>query len=304
MFTVLTQMAALIACGVGWRALRPLGLDADPMRRALTGLVYVLLLPALVLKVLWVAPLSSESVRIAVLAATGVLLGLASAWTWFRRVHTPQAAAGAMILAAGFPNVTYLGLPVLQQSLGDWASRVAIQYDLFACTPLLLSLGVVIARHHGHHDGREPLLHALLTVPPLWAAAAAVALSALHVPLPVALHGLLEMLSQGVVPLMLVALGMGLRWDSWHPGMLPQLLPVMLVQLLLTPALIWALSGLMALDSDLRRAVVLEAAMPTMVLGIVLTDRYGLDSGLYAAAVTLSTALSMLTLPLWFGWLG
>jgi len=304
MFTVLTQMAALIVCGIGWRALRPLGLDADPMRHALTSLVYVLLLPALVLKVLWVAPLSGESVRIAILAATGVLLGLASAWIWFRLGRAPQATVGAMILAAGFPNVTYLGLPVLQQSLGDWASRVAIQYDLFACTPLLLSLGIAIARHHGHHEERTSPLRALLKVPPLWAAVVAVALNGLHVPLPPALHGLLEMLGHGVIPLMLIALGMGLRWDTWHSGMLLHLLPVLLIQLLLTPAAIWMLSGFMALDGDLRRAVVLEAAMPTMVLGIVLTDRYGLDSGLYAAAVTLSTALSMLTLPLWFGWLG
>jgi predicted permease len=45
---------------------------------------------------------------------------------------------------------------------------------------------------------------------------------------------------------------------------------------------------------------VLEAAMPAMVLGIVFCDRFGLDTGLYAAAVTLTTALSLVTLPLWF----
>jgi predicted permease len=36
----------------------------------------------------------------------------------------------------------------------------------------------------------------------------------------------------------------------------------------------------------------------------VLCDRYRLDSSLYAMAVTLSTALSIITLPAWFGWLG
>jgi hypothetical protein len=46
--------------------------------------------------------------------------------------------------------------------------------------------------------------------------------------------------------------------------------------------------------------VVLEAAMPSMVLGIVLCDRYRLDSSLYAMTVTVSTALSIVTLPMWF----
>jgi predicted permease len=43
--------------------------------------------------------------------------------------------------------------------------------------------------------------------------------------------------------------------------------------------------------------------MPSMVLGIVFCDRYGLDTALYAAAVTVTTALSLITLPFWYGWL-
>ncbi len=51
------------------------------------------------------------------------------------------------------------------------------------------------------------------------------------------------------------------------------------------------------LSGDTLAGAVLEAAMPSMVLGMVLCDRFGL----YAITVTLGTALSLLTLPLWFG---
>ncbi|MDH5591498.1 MAG: AEC family transporter, partial [Gammaproteobacteria bacterium] len=57
------------------------------------------------------------------------------------------------------------------------------------------------------------------------------------------------------------------------------------------------------LDSDLILMVGLIAAMPTMVFGIVICERYQLDSELYAAAVMLTTLSSLLTLPLWFQWL-
>jgi predicted permease len=40
--------------------------------------------------------------------------------------------------------------------------------------------------------------------------------------------------------------------------------------------------------------------MPSMVLGIVICDRYRLDTALYAMVVTLTTALSLVTLPAWF----
>jgi predicted permease len=48
-------------------------------------------------------------------------------------------------------------------------------------------------------------------------------------------------------------------------------------------------------------ATVLEVAMPSGVLCLVLCDRYGLDASLYAMAVTVTTVLSLLTLPLWYG---
>jgi hypothetical protein len=39
------------------------------------------------------------------------------------------------------------------------------------------------------------------------------------------------------------------------------------------------------------------------VFGVVICERYQLDSPLYAAAVTLTTLLSVATLPLWFHYL-
>jgi predicted permease len=103
---------------------------------------------------------------------------------------------------------------------------------------------------------------------------------------------------------MLFSLGLGLRWGAGWGARLNRVLPVVIIQLLLTPLLIWGASGLVGLGGAVRTAVVLEAAMPSMVLGIVLCDRYRLDSSLYAMAVTVSTALSIVTLPLWFAWLG
>ncbi len=300
---VLIQMAALIACGVAWRFLTPADLNLAVARRVLTALVYNLLLPALVLVVLWKAPLGWDALRIAVVAAVAVLAALTLTWWGYRRFGTPKAMAGALILAAAFPNATYLGLPVLEKTFGPWARSVAIQYDLFACTPLLLTVGIMVARLHG--DSNEPghPFRALLKVPPLWAALAAVVLNFAGVSFPEPLEGLLQTLANGVVPLMLIALGMALTVDLQQFRRLPVLAPVLAVQLLLMPLIAWAIGYLVGLEGDRLSATVLEAAMPCMVLGVVLCDRYGLDTGLYATTVTLSTILSLLTLPLWYAWL-
>jgi len=299
---VLLQMAALIACGILWRFIRPPGMDADTARRVITGLVYTLLLPALVLVVLWNTSLGLDTVKIAAIAACGVLAALLAIRLLFRNSTVPKPIVGALFLAAAYPNVTYLGLPVLEKTFGPWARSVAIQYDLFACTPLLLTVGILIARLYGDSNESGNPFVALLKVPPLWAAVAAVILNLSDVPLPVGLEGFLQTLANGVVPLMLIALGMALSWETRQLQRLPLLLPVLAIQLLLMPLLAWGLATALGLHGDLRTAVVLEAAMPSMVLGVVLCDRYGLDTGLYATVVTASTALSLLTLPLWFQW--
>jgi len=306
MLEVIAQMGVLIGAGVVLRWARPGGRDPELLRKGLTDSVYYLLLPALVLDALWRTPLGWDSVRIAGLAAAGVLAALWLAGTGCRLCRVEAPTRGAILLAAAFPNVTYLGLPVLEATFGPWARGVAIQYDLFACTPLLLTVGILLARRYGHADaaGSGGVLRPLLQVPALWAAVLAMTLNLLDVPRPVPVESLLRMLGNAVPPLMLVALGLGLRWLGFGAGQLLRLLPVLLIQLVLMPLLVWGLALASGLDARLLAPVVLEAAMPSMVLGIVLCDRYGLDAPFYASAVTLSTAISMVTLPLWFRMVG
>jgi predicted permease len=303
-YGVIAQAGALIAIGVAWRRLRPMGLEADDVRPALTGLVYIVLLPALVLSVLWGADLGLDTVRLAVVAAACVLAGLLLGWGACRLLRVPAAAAGALILAAGFGNFTYLGLPLLEASFGAWGREVAIQFDLFAATPLLLTLGVAIAAAHGHGQRREGALAAVARVPALWAAAAGVALNLGGVPTSAWLIGLLETLAAGVVPLMLISTGLALQGVAGWQQRLGQVAPVLAIRLALIPLGVAWLAAVVGLDGELWRATVIESAMPSMVIGLVIAERYGLDTRLYAEAVTLSTAAAAVTLPLWFTGLG
>lgn len=300
MTLILGQMALLVCAGLAWQWLRPGGLDAALTRKVLTGLVYHLLLPALVLLVLWPAELGLDSLRIALAAAVGVLGALLLSGGLCRVCGMPGPATGAAMLAAAFPNVTYLGLPVLEGLFGPWARGVAIQYDLFACTPLLLTVGILVAQRLG--DGGRFVWYGFLRVPALWAALLALLLNAGGVPMPELLQGTLEHLSSGVVPLMLLALGLSLRTDVLRSKRVGALLPIVAIQLFLMPALVWGVAAATGLEGVLLTAVVLEGAMPSMVLGIVICERYGLDTSLFAAAVTVTTLLSFFTLPLWFAW--
>lgn len=300
MFAILIQMGVLIACGAAWRMLRPGGLAADEVRRVLTGLVFYLLLPALVLSVLWVAPLGLESLRISAYGAALVFAGAAMAWLSGRVFPVAPRRLGAIILAVAFANVTYLGLPVLEHTFGPWARAIAIQIDLFASLPLVLSFGILIARHYGSTPpGEKSLAQLFLVNPPLWAGLVGTGLNLGGVPRPAVAELLLAPLAGAVVPLMLIALGLGLDFRDWRWRNLPLASLVLALKLGVVPAFGLWLGIRLGFRGDTLGALVLEAAMPSMVLGIVYCDRYRLDSEFYAMVVTLATASTLVTLPFW-----
>ncbi|TLS75788.1 Auxin Efflux carrier [Mariprofundus erugo] len=306
MLNVLLGMAAIILAGIVWRL--TLGMkSADVMRSQLAQGVYHVFLPALVIHVLWQFPIDLNTLRTPVVAALSVLLSLLVAFLLYGngkliRTFMPgneQKAIGALLLACAFGNFSYLGLPVLSQTFGTWAQVVAIHFDLLASTPILFTVGIVLARHYGKQgEGMHPLL-SLFQVPAIWAAIAGLLLSAFSIPMPAWLDKALTTLGAAVVPLMLLSVGMALRWQSgWLPR-IPVLLPVVIIQLLIMPLIAWSSAIGVGMPEKFMAPVVIEAAMPTMVLGLVICDRFKLDVALYAEAVTLTTLLSMVTLPLW-----
>ena len=303
MLEVLFQMTGLILCGIAWKLIRPGGLDPVATRKVLTSLVYYLLLPALVISVLWRAELGENSLILALVAMLGSLVGLVLSYFSCRVCGNSRAEMGAVILATGFGNVSYLGLPVLEATFGAWSRSVAIQYDLFAQTPLLFTLGMLIAARLGTPDSNGTTLHKeLLRIPAMWAAVLAVLLNLFNVPFPSVLQGLLSLLERGVVPLMLFSLGLSLQWDRSRWQQLPAMLPVVVIKMFIVPAAVLLLLMMFGIKGELRAALVLEAAMPSMVIGLVVCDRFNLDTSLYATAVTVTTVISLVTLPLWFAW--
>lgn len=301
MVSVLMQMGALILCGAVWRIIRPGGLDADLTREVLTTLVFYLLLPALVLSVLWTADLGIETLKISVYGIALILFGAAITWLITRFHRIDPRRLGAAMLGITFSNVTYLGLPVLEHTFGPWARSIVIQIDLFASMPLVLTFGVLIARHYGTPTpGESHPFHPLLVNPPLWAACAALSLKFGGIAQPAWVERFLAPLAGAVVPLMLIALGLGLRWNSWNRRNMPLALAVVVLKLAAVPAFGLWLAWHLGFRGDTLTALVLEAAMPSMLLGVVYCDQYRLDTPFYALAVTLTTLFAMVSLPIWY----
>jgi predicted permease len=281
-------------------------LDVEAARRTIGVLVLNVFLPALVFRVICSVPTGPEMVQIPLVMAIAVVCCLALALLVFRALGLRSEEQGALILASAFGNVTYLGLPVLQglfPALALQVAKVAILSEV-TITPLNLSVGVALGESFSGKPRSGVLrqaFRAVATMPALWAILLALSWTASGVPVPGFLMEATRILGNTVTGLMMLSLGMGLRYRPIHRP-LPLLL-ASAIKLLVSPLVVFAAASWIGLQQPYLQAVVLEGAMPTQLLAFVIADRVGLDVERLAVCILINTAASFVTIPLVNAWL-
>jgi len=258
-------------------------------------------LPALAFNLISTAQIDKSFLAIPVTAALVTLVGMAAAYAvyrlvpWFNRIDRP--AFGVMILASGFGNVTYLGLPVITGMLGAHYGYVAILYDLLAATPILLTIGVFAAARYG--SGKNVSFSAsllrVLKLPPLWGVAAGGLVQVLGLAVPQVVQDAAGLMGRAVIPLMTFTVGLALDFKDLRRMTIA--VPALLLKLILAPVLAWWIGSRAGLSGEVLRAVTIEGAMPVMVLSLVIADEFHLDVPLAAGCIAVSTAALFFTMP-------
>ena len=76
MHSTLIQMSLLMAGGIVWQLLKPMGLNAEHTRKVLTTVVYYFFLPAMVLEVLWTADIGLHSLHYTLIVVASIVFGM------------------------------------------------------------------------------------------------------------------------------------------------------------------------------------------------------------------------------------
>lgn len=281
--------------GVGW-LLRTTGvLTAEDARPIHAVIVYVGL-PALIFQAVHPARLEVELASVVLVAWAVFAVTAAVAWVCARLLRLPGPVAGGFILASSLGNTGYIGYPVAKAFLGEEGLVRAIFYDAFGTVGALLVVGLLIATHFGGRTGQAANpVREVLRFPAV--IALGLALLARPVAIPETVSAGLDALASLVVPL--IMLSVGLMFEVKKAANRPAALGALaVIRLGLAPAVALVAGGVALGDPDAVRLVVLQAGMPAMMLSIVIGGRFGLDTEFLASAVVLTTAASIVTIPL------
>lgn len=299
---VLFSFGLIIAAGYAWRFFNPGGLDRHRVRHALSVTVLNVFLPALSFglivrapfdRTFAVIPMTGVIVMAACMAAALVLYRLAP---WFRNL--PRPALGVLIIAAIFGNVTFLGLPLISETLGAEHAYTVILYDALASTPLLFTLGVFIAARYG--SGKTISLAASLKrvvmLPPLWGLALGIMAHVSNITVPALLLDTALLMGKAVVPIMIFTVGLALDFQDIKRFWI--VLPAIAIKMLVGPIVAWWVGQQLGLSGDTLKAVTIIGAMPVMVISLIIADEFELDVPLTALCIAVSTVALFVTMPL------
>jgi len=297
-FDAFALILAMLALGLAFQYLRVLPENAAEV---LNKVVLYVCLPAAVLR--YAPRLSLDAGVLAVAAVPWLLLaatvGLVTLASRLLKLRRDEHAVLLLCVALG--NTSFLGYPLVRALLGEAGLPYAVIYDQFGAFLILSTFGLyVLARYGGD---REPtardIARRIATFPPFLALV--FGLSLMPAQPPAWIDGGLQRLADALLPLVVLAIGLGLKLKLPRDELRP-LAAGLLLKLAVMPLLAMGLAMLLGLEGMRHDTVVLESAMPPMITAAALAISHRLAPGLASALVGYGILISLATLPAW-AWL-
>lgn len=284
---VITPVFGLVI--IGYLAAPRLGLEA----RTLSRFAYFILVPAFVFNVMSTAEIRADLavqmiVFILIVHLGCALLGFLVAWALRRSTEM----ISAYVLIAVFGNVGNFGLPVIEFRLGKEALVAATIYFL---TITIIAFIIGVSAANWRNGGGLAATLAVFKTPALLALAPALLFNWIDFDPPLFLARITTLLSGGMIPTMLVTLGVQLSGMS-RIKVNSDMLLASTIRLIGGPALAILLAIPFGLTGLERGAGIFQAGMPAAVLTSLIALEYNLLPDFVTKTVLFSTLASVLTL--------
>jgi hypothetical protein len=282
-------LPVFLAAGAGWLLKALLDLDPRPIART----AFYIFAPCLIFRIIVDSEVPGEAlVRMVAFATISLLVVAALAAVAARLMGCSRTLVAATFVVVLLPNAGNYGLSANLFAFGE---QGLAQAGVFFVTSAILTftVGVFVASL-----GRTSLRTALARlprVPTVWAVVVALVMSRAGWSLPVPVDRTVELLSQASIPVFLIVLGMQLHGVGLQ-GPYGPVAAASAMRLVGGALAAFALSSAFGLEGAARQAGVLQSAMPSAVICIVIASEYDAEPAFVTSVVVLTTVLSPVTL--------
>lgn len=277
---------------------RRFGLIDEPGQQQLSRLVFNLVLPCMLFSAAAGTDFSSVGQQAGLCFLAGLLVPLPAyaigqAVAWIGRAAPAQRQV--IRVGAALANTAFFGIPVCAALWGARGALLASFYDLGITIPMFI-LGPV---GYAVRPDLRALRGAFIN-PIIIGMAAGAACNLLGLTLPSAIADPIRLVGGMTTPMALILVGALLRFQ-FGPGAARPLALLTGARMLLVPLAVLGLAVWIGLEKPVLQVVVLQAAMPTSVLGTLMAYQYQSDSALAVQGNLLTVAAALFTLTMFAG---
>ncbi len=235
----------------------------------------------------------------------GIALGLLAIYivvlvislAFFRQ---PVAASSLQALNSAFPNMAFMGIPVLTAAIGASAVLSVVVGNLISSFVLLPVTLTLIEAGSPAQVGRKGIAVVWSSIlgavekPLVWAPLAGIVLAAAHIHLPAVAQKSFSLIGDATSGVALFAMGLMLNGQKLRIGAAVTLNT--LFKNLAQPAVMWLFALLLGVTGANRLEMILLGALPTASMTAMFAVQYNVCTEESGATIVFSTVLSIVTL--------
>lgn len=267
-------------------------MDIDPLNK----IVMYILMPCMIFSALYSADMSllpTLGILPFVILTASIGSGVI-AYIILKRLHYDDKKIWSVLVTVMIANTAFMGYPVNLGVYGHPGFLRAIFCDL-ATTCMFLLLSFVLVLKFGGTVKRA--FREILLFPPLWAVVLGISFNLLNIPIGSVLDKTVNYLADGAIPLIMISLGLSIELGGLARSK-AMVIFTSIIKLGVFPLIALIVVSLLGLTGLQHDVGIIEAAMPSGMLSLLLAITYKLDYELTSDCILINTVISLITLPI------
>ena len=266
--------------------------DIDPLNK----IVMYILMPCMIFSALYSADMSllpTLGILPFVILTASIGSGVI-AYIILKRLHYDDKKIWSVLVTVMIANTAFMGYPVNLGVYGHPGFLRAIFCDL-ATTCMFLLLSFVLVLKFGGTVKRA--FREILLFPPLWAVVLGISFNLLNIPIGPVLDKTVNYLADGAIPLIMISLGLSIELGGLARSK-AMVIFTSIIKLGVFPLIALIVVSLLGLTGLQHDVGIIEAAMPSGMLSLLLAITYKLDYELTSDCILINTVISLIRLPI------
>ena len=291
----ITILSIILMIGLGY-VLKRIDFLAEKDIGPLNKVVMYILMPCMIFHALYFADLSLISklgILPIIILASSLITGAVS-YIILKQFNFDDVKLWSVLVTVMIANTAFMGYPVNLGIYGQEGFLRAIFCDIATlCIFLILSF-ILILKFGGT---AKTAVRKITFFPPLWAVILGLFFNFLNIPIGPVLDNTINYLGQGAIPLIMLALGLSIDFSGLSRSK-SMIVFTSIFKLMFFPFVAFLFVSFLGLSDLQYNVTIIEAAMPSGMLSLLLSISYKLDYQLTSDCILINTVISLITLPI------